>query len=313
MLIDPAAAPTDQRKQSIMKVAAEINVHLEYVPQRIEKSISWLAPLSCNMPSAAADIQEEIMIVLEAEEAVKMIYAFHQEQRGEMCDDDVISLSKWIESNMATLPGKNLTLVIIGLGKYFSKHKNSKRQQHRELITGKPAKGKKKAAPSGPVITREEAEEAFVDAQILTGCVIQDVASDEDFAVQLKFLTKAVREKPSKKDRLSSSFSFLDDGVTGLNVSKDGTGLIKVWKHQLMQLKNLGSEMADAIVAIYPSPQSLFKACENLTCTEAEKMIGEINVRRAAGVISTNRKIGKEHARRIFTFVTSTDPNQIVK
>ena len=51
MLIDPAAAPTDQRKQSIMKVAAEINVHLEYVPQRIEKSISWLAPLSCNMVS----------------------------------------------------------------------------------------------------------------------------------------------------------------------------------------------------------------------------------------------------------------------
>ena len=41
----------------------------------------------------------------------------------------------------------------------FSKHKNSKRQQHRELITGKPAKGKKKAAPSGPVVTREEAEE----------------------------------------------------------------------------------------------------------------------------------------------------------
>ena len=38
-----------------------------------------------------------------------------------------------------------------------------------------------------------------------------------------------------------------------------------------------------------------------------------LQVRRAAGVISTNRKIGKEHARRIFTFVTSTDPNQIVK
>ena len=40
-------------------------------------------------------------------------------------------------------------------------------------------------------------------------------------------------------------------------MDKNGVGLLKVWKQQLMQLKNVSQDVAQAIIAEYPSPQLL--------------------------------------------------------
>ncbi|XP_005096586.1 crossover junction endonuclease EME1 [Aplysia californica] len=310
VFVDPAAAPTDKRRQCITKACQDIGVNIDFVPQRVERTISWCPPLNAP-PSALSDIQQEVVALLEAEEAVNMIFAHMQLKQGEDTDD--ISLTKWVESLQSALSGQNLTVIIIGLSKYFRKRKLNDRQQHRELVTGKPSRGRKKVTPAGPCISTEDAEEAFVDVQLFTGCVVQDVADDEELAAQLKFYTKAVRDKPAKKNRFESAFSFLDEGTSGLSVNKSGQGLAKVWKHQLMQFKNFSAEMADAVMNSYPSPQLLHQTCQSCSTAEAERLIGDINVRRSASVISTNRKIGKEHARRIHKFMTSTDSEEIVK
>uniref|UniRef100_A0A8W8JEU4 ERCC4 domain-containing protein n=1 Tax=Magallana gigas TaxID=29159 RepID=A0A8W8JEU4_MAGGI len=100
-------------------------------------------------------------------------------------------------------------------------------------------------------------------------------------------------EKYIWKDRLQTA--FFDDGVSTVKVDKNGQGLLKVWKQQLLQFKNISPDIADAIVQAYRSPHLLME------------------VIRGAGVLETSRRVGKEMSRRIHTFVTSSNPNEIIK
>ena len=60
-----------------------------------------------------------------------------------------------------------------------------------------------------------------------------------------------------RKDRLQTA--FFDDGVSTVKVDKNGQGLLKVWKQQLLQFKNISPDIADAIVQAYPSPHLLME------------------------------------------------------
>jgi len=46
---------------------------------------------------------------------------------------------------------------------------------------------------------------------------------------------------------------------SNFKVSKEGEGLKKVWQQHFQQFRNVSAEMAAAIVAVYPSPQSLLQ------------------------------------------------------
>lgn len=64
-----------------------------------------------------------------------------------------------------------------------------------------------------------------------------------------------------RKERDKSTFSFHvnNEWAGGVKVSKDGVGMIKVWKQQLQQFRNVSPEIAAAIIAEYPSPQLLLQ------------------------------------------------------
>ena len=48
------------------------------------------------------------------------------------------------------------------------------------------------------------------------------------------------------------------EGSRGVRVLPDGTGLTNVWRQQLQQFKNVSVEVANAIVAVYPTPRALY-------------------------------------------------------
>uniref|UniRef100_A0A8W8J9W7 Crossover junction endonuclease EME1 n=1 Tax=Magallana gigas TaxID=29159 RepID=A0A8W8J9W7_MAGGI len=127
--------------------------------------------------------------------------------------------------------------------------------------------------------------------------------TSEEPAEFVRTFSKAVAEKPAKKDRLQTA--FFDDGVSTVKVDKNGQGLLKVWKQQLLQFKNISPDIADAIVHAYPSPHSLME--------EQEKLLENIVVRRGAGVLETSRRVGKEMSRRIYTLVTSSNSSEVMK
>ncbi|GFR91881.1 crossover junction endonuclease EME1 [Elysia marginata] len=257
VFVDPVAAPEVRQQELIAKALSEIGSKCEFVEQRIEKSISWQTELSA--PKAEQDdVAKETILVLYANDVVSMVHAYLQHKHGGACDE--LTLTEWIQSVQTAAPTQNLTVIVVGLTKYFSAQKRSIKHKHREAVTGQPAtkaRKKKGHVEDELQVTQDEVEEAFVEAQLFTGCILQPVDSDEELATQIKMFTKAVAEKTGKKERLNNVFSFLDEGTAGLKVSKDGEGLKKVWKHQLMQFKNLGPEMAEAICNVYPSPYLL--------------------------------------------------------
>ncbi|ELU07229.1 hypothetical protein CAPTEDRAFT_98058 [Capitella teleta] len=97
-------------------------------------------------------------------------------------------------------------------------------------------------------------------------------------------------------------------------VTKEGRGLLSLWRQHIQQFRNVTAEVANAIIAEYPSPRDLYQAylsCENQN--KAEQLLQDIVVRRGAGVIATNRRIGKELSRKIYLLMTSCDPDLIIK
>ncbi|GFN79849.1 connexin 27.5 [Plakobranchus ocellatus] len=101
--------------------------------------------------------------------------------------------------------------------------------------------------------------------------------------------------------------------------SLSGT-LDKKWLQLSIKIPSL-AKLCKAMISVLTIPHSsaacervFSMACQNGSANnEAEKSIAEINVRRNASIIATNRKVGKEQARRINIFMSSTDLNQVIK
>lgn len=64
-----------------------------------------------------------------------------------------------------------------------------------------------------------------------------------------------------RRERENTGFSFYleKDCCRGVKVDPSGKGLLKVWKRQIQQFNRVSSEMAEAIVSAYPSPQLLIQ------------------------------------------------------
>ncbi|XP_070186338.1 crossover junction endonuclease EME1-like isoform X3 [Littorina saxatilis] len=225
------------------------------------------------------------------------------------------TLTEYVRSLQHIYSGKRLSATVNGLEKYFSDQKLEAKRKHREEVTGQKAKAVRKVQHvDGPSVSRFQVEEAIVVTQLETGCCCRLADAAQEVAELVKCYTKAVMEKPNKKDRFDSAFSFLEEGGAGVKADKTGAGLLKVWKLQLQQLHNLGPDMAAAIAAEFPSPLALKQAYSNYpNPADAWKVTENIVVRRGAGALETGRRVGQQLSRRIHTLMTSTDSNQIVK
>lgn len=53
-------------------------------------------------------------------------------------------------------------------------------------------------------------------------------------------------------------FNMFVERSRGTRILADGTGLANVWRQQLQQFKNVSVEVANAIIAVYPSPRALY-------------------------------------------------------
>lgn len=163
-------------------------------------------------------------------------------------------------------------------------------------------------------MSQVDVEEAVTYSLLHNGCTTVMLDTSEDVADMVRRFSKAVAERVAKKDRFDPVFSFLEEGTSGVKVEKNMVGLLKVWKQQLLQFKNISPDIAQAIIAEYPSPLLLRKAYQKCsTEKEAVKLLENIVVRRGAGVLETTRRVGKELSRRIFIFFTSEDAELVIK
>ncbi|XP_068760548.1 crossover junction endonuclease EME1-like isoform X2 [Montipora capricornis] len=307
------------------------------IAQRIPCSVTWQRANvehdvddTLQISSKTTFVEEQhAVLLLTAIKFVEMVSCFCKEVQSTVITitDDNESLAAFCERILEIYAGKVVTLVILGLEEYFKGVKLTQQRQFRNTVLGssssdtdKPSGEGRKKAKKGPefsvMVSRVDVEEALVDLQLRQpNCRVRMCETEEEFAEMLSMFTKAVAEAPYKKKQ-PEAFSFCVEGGDkgSVKVSKEGNGLKRVWQQNFQQFRNVSPDMASAIVAMYPTPQSLFQAYSKCgSREEAAKLLQDILVRRGAGVLATSRRIGPELSRRIHMLFTSEDGDLSLK
>lgn len=82
---------------------------------------------------------------------------------------------------------------------------------------------------------------------------------------------------------------------------------------RLCQYPWVSAEMASAIVQVHGSPKQLLDAyTQARNVSEAEMFLQDIMIRRGAGLVATQRRVGPEASRKIYAAITAVDGELII-
>ncbi|KAG8446322.1 hypothetical protein GDO86_013959 [Hymenochirus boettgeri] len=281
--------------------------------QPVPRSITWSRMSEDANGEGPSQEQAEVLILVSGEEFVAMMENCRKEPPGSSSKE---TLDSYVTRVKAGRSWKVPTLVIMEMEKYFrGGNKLSKKKQKEPVVgelNGKKRQNKQKEAQGMlPVMNRVEVEEVLMTFQLQTGVHVWFLETWKELADFVCMFTKAVTEAPTKRQRDNTSFSFYLDGewAGGVRVERCGKGLLEVWRRQIQQFNRISVDIANAVVAAYPSPQLLVKAyrcCR--TEEERHKLLSDILVRRGEGVTSTSRRVGPEMSKRIYLQMMSKEP-----
>ncbi|XP_066583523.1 crossover junction endonuclease EME1 isoform X2 [Prorops nasuta] len=199
-------------------------------------------------------------------------------------------------------PDHTFTLIIYNIQKYFSylskeiDNRNSKRINTKEK-------------ESYPNISRKQVDMCLTQIQIIANCNTRLIENSQDLTSMLYQYTKAIAETPSrlqKKQNIEQSFDWYVSGDKKgtIIVDKFGNGLKRLWQQQLCQFNLTSLEIAEAIYSVYSSPMELVSAYEQCTEDKGAKLLKDLPIRRAAGPLTTVRRIGPELSKKIYMMFT---------
>ncbi|XP_029636574.1 crossover junction endonuclease EME1 isoform X1 [Octopus sinensis] len=303
VIIDPGVVNQSGVGTAIFSACDDLEVTYKIESQFMPYVVSWKRTTLCydtedqEVKTWNLDVDEkDIVIMMPLDIFTEMLDHF---KTNSMAMNNVSSLDQYAENIQSLYPGYSVMLAVIGshIGSQASKRSGSHQFSQRKANNG--------------IDDRLSIEEAFLNLQLKNLFNCQLIQSSSGITNLIKSFTKAVGEKPGKKDRLQSEFSFHNAKGNNTSGSSDIQGL---WKLQLQQFKNISSDIANAIVYQYPTPKCLFEAYEKCSSEkEGIKVLEDITVRRHAGVLQSTKRIGKEAARRIYQLMTTKDPNLLLK
>ncbi|XP_071953812.1 uncharacterized protein [Antedon mediterranea] len=326
-LVDPAVLESSGGGEVLAKLQS-LECKTELRAQPMTNTISWTRDNidhqlmdDLQLQSFTTQTQEDvILIVIPTSDFVEMISNYRKEKSIGCCDSD--DLRSFAQEAKKKYPEKTVTMVTIAMERYFRHQKTLQNRNFRAACLGTDASTKqtktkkiKKVEDITNCVTRLEVEEALVDLQLQEGCILKMIETTTELGDMVAMYTKAVAETPFKRERDKATFSFHVDTewAGGVKIGKDGKGLLRLWRQQIQQFRNVSPEIAQAVVAEYPSPQLLLQAYSQCDSPqEAEKLLEDIMVRRGTGVLSRSRRVGKELSRRIYIQMTSRDNSQIL-
>lgn len=225
-------------------------------------------------------------------------------------DETFIGLVKLLKK---TFLSKKITIVIVGLNAYHRLVKTKKNEEFRNKALGgnEAAVKRKKKEQLVPTISKEEIDSQLINLQLTTNFYIRFCEDMSDLSKLICSFSKAIAEAPFKKATVSSlEFSTMQSNKVAFKVCNDGYGISQVWNQQLQQFYGVRNDTSSAITQLYPTPLSLMKAYENLSKSEGEKLLQDIQIRRGVGVLQTQRRVGIELSKKIYKLFTSLDGDE---
>ncbi|XP_012278183.1 crossover junction endonuclease EME1 isoform X2 [Orussus abietinus] len=246
--------------------------------------------------------EDQIVVIWNWDEAVTKV------ANGDLCAS--------VATMQASIDKKKLTLIIYGIEEYFKYQKSCKKKsdgnKHPEKSRNKRSSKQDNIFGRLPRISKSDLELCLTEAQLTMNCNSRLMENPENLAMMIYQYTKSIAERPLKLERKNNVEDKLDwyakcDNRDTVQVDKEGNGLKRLWQQQLCQFHLATLETAEAISKVYGSPLQLMDAYMKCTPTEGQKLLKDIPVRRAAGPLTTARKIGPELSKKIYTMFTSED------
>ncbi|XP_066421762.1 crossover junction endonuclease EME1 isoform X2 [Molothrus aeneus] len=315
VVLDPVILQVEGGEQ-ILSALQAANYSCVFENHAVPCSITWRRKTSQMGGGDEWTEEPNVLVLLGLEEFLSMAHSYKQNADG-CAERQKETLQSYVAHMMEKMPGRILALAVVGVENYFRSLQVQPKQRLRQTATSgnqekRGERRKKEAKDSSLDLSRMDVKEALVDLQLSTQVQISIFESSEELGEYATMFTKAVAEAPYKRERENTGFSFYleKDCCRGVKVDPSGKGLLKVWKRQIQQFNRVSSEMAEAIVSAYPSPQLLIQAYEKCSSDqERENMLANIPVHRGEGVTATSRRIGPELSRRIYLQMTSHDPD----
>ncbi|XP_009092836.2 crossover junction endonuclease EME1 isoform X2 [Serinus canaria] len=317
VVLDPVILQVEGGEQ-ILSALQAANYSCVFENHAVPCSITWRRKTVTSQMGGGDEWTEEpnVLVLLGLEEFLSMAHSYKQNADG-CAERQKETLQSYVAHMMEKMPGRILALAVVGVENYFRSLQVQPKQRLRQTAASgnqekRGERRKKEVKDSSLNLSRMDVKEALVDLQLSTQVQISIFESSEELGEYATMFTKAVAEAPYKRERENTGFSFYleKDCCRGVKVDPSGKGLLKVWKRQIQQFNRVSSEMAEAIVSAYPSPQLLIQAYEKCSSDqERENMLANIPVHRGEGVTATSRRIGPELSRRIYLQMTSHDPD----
>ncbi|XP_043269900.1 crossover junction endonuclease EME1 [Venturia canescens] len=282
----------------IIDVLRSYEILWDYESQPIPNSITWTRKVESYHMNDRNHICEET--INQDENQILVIWT--SDETVQKIKDETFIPSA---TSIATMfPEKKMSLIIYGMDDYFERSKKSKKQKSDKN------NHKRENSTTDPKISDDDVELCLAEVQLTVGCNSTRVETPQELAMLVYRYTKAIAEIPFKEKKRQKITDKVDWYATGDNrdtvkVDKNGNGLKRLWQQQLCQFNLAGLETAEAICSVYPTPWALMHAYETCSSSEGEKLLKDIPIRRAAGPLSTARKIGPELSKKIFIMFTS--------
>lgn len=145
---------------------------------------------------------------------------------------------------------------------------------------------------------------------------VLNIDSEQDLSLTLFRYTRSLVEQIYRIGRhghLSNmDFYIQSDNKCPTIDPKDEETCRTLWLQQLLQFPNISNDIAEAIVNRYPNPRSLLQAL--LISNNPVEMLANIsNNHNNNGSTVVHRRVGNELATKIYLFMTSTNPDQVLK
>ncbi|XP_043265877.1 crossover junction endonuclease EME1 [Colletes gigas] len=299
--------------KNITSTLLEANIQYSINAELIPNSITWKRIVEnsyvddTNKICTETDVQRinQILIIWNWDKALMEV------ADGSFCAT--------ISTIKASIPNYNMILVIFGIEDYFTSRKQT-RNSVKNRTKNKAQKTNTKnncEFQSFPEISRQQLETCLNEIQILSKCNSRLLNSFKDLALMVYQCTKAIAEIPYKLEtnkNITSKFDWyvMGDNRNTVRVDKDGNGLKRLWQQQLCQFNLSSLEIAEAISAVYPCPVDLMETYNNCTHQEGMNLLKDIVVRRAAGPLTTLRKLGPELSKKVYIMFTSEDGEKVL-
>ncbi|XP_060825417.1 crossover junction endonuclease EME1 isoform X2 [Bombus pascuorum] len=277
----------------------------------ISNSITWKR----SIENSYIDDTNKICTVTDVEKISQILIIWNWDEAVTKVTDGSFCTS--ISSIKSSLSDYKITLVIFGIEYYFAC--KEQRRNSKESRTKKKTYIEKyhQMSTYPHTISRKHLETCLNEIQIITDCSSRLINNSQDLALMIYQYTKAIAEIPHKLEKnknLTNKFDWyvMGDNRNTVKVDKNGNGLKRLWQQQLCQFNLSSLEIAEAICSVYPSPVHLIEAYMNCTDTEGVNLLKDIPIRRAAGPLTTVRKVGPELSKKIYLMFSSKNGEKVL-